>query len=220
MIGDFFHILNRGVEKRKIFLNDRDYIRFIYNLSDFNDTENVSMPFSDRRQFLKRRYPKEAIVDILCWVLMPNHPHILIQERINGGPSLFSKKIFIGYTRYFNIVNNREGVLFQGRSKIIKITKGPHLTHLPFYIMANPIELIEPNWREEGIQDFKKVMNYLENYKYSSFLDLIGDENFPFIINRSLFYELFETNEKEFKQSFIKWIKDYHPQKLNFKKFE
>lgn len=221
MKGDIFHILNKGVDKRRVFLREKDYIRFIYNLFDFNDIDNVSLPYYDRRRRpVEAQRPKNELVDILCWTLIPNHPHILIQEKVNGGSSAFSQKIFIGYTKYFNIVNDREGVLFQGRSKIIKVTKEAHLIHLPFYIMANPIELIEPNWREKGVQDFKKVMNFLENYKYSSFLDLIGEENFPFVLNKNLFYKLFDTNEKEFKENFIKWIRNYHPQKLNFKKLE
>lgn len=210
MKGDIFHLLNRGVEKRKIFLTKEDYLRFVYNLYDFNDVENTTSSYFYRRQVfsdVRRLKDKNELVDDLCWCLMPNHPHVLIQEKIDGGASIFSKKIIGGYTKYFNDKNDRDGVLFQGRSKIIRVTHDPHFIYLPFYIMANPINLIEPDWREKGIRDLNGVIRYLENYKWSSFPDLIGKENFPFVINKNLFYDLFDTNEKQFKKDFIEWLK-------------
>lgn len=205
MKGDLFHLLNRGVEKRKIFLIDKDYFRFINNLYDFNDIDNIIFKYYYRRKLKKT---KEKLVDILCWCLIANHLHILSQEKIDGGISIFSKKIIGGYTKYFNEKNKRSGVLFQGRSKMIKITKDVHFDYLPFYIMSNPVKLIEPEWKEKGIRDFGKVINFLENYRYSSFLDLTGKENFPFLINKKLFYDLFNTNEKKFKKDFIAWLAD------------
>lgn len=224
MKGDIFHILNRGVEKRIVFLKESDYLRFIYNFYDFNDVKNVRFPYNQRRYKARLKLndgkSKEELVDILSWVLISNHPHLLVQEKIDGGVSIFSKKIFGGYTKYFNEANKRSGVLFQGRSKIIKVTKEPHLVHLPFYIMTNPLDLIEPDWRKKDIQDFKRTINFLEEYKYSSFRDLIGKENFPFAINKELFYKLFRTNKEIFKKDFIRWVEECNYKKLNFRKFE
>lgn len=225
MKGDIFHILNRGVEKRTVFLKESDYLRFVYNFYDFNDVKNVRFPYNQRRYKtrLNEDWPKgekEELVDILSWVLLPNHPHILVQEKIDGGASIFSKKIFGGYTKYFNEANKRIGVLFQGRSKIIKVTEESHLVHLPFYIMTNPLDLIEPEWREKGIQDFKRIIGFLEGYKYSSFHELTGKENFPFAINKELFYKLFRTNKEIFKKDFIRWIEGRNYKKINFRQFE
>ncbi len=206
MKGDILHILNRGVEKRKIFFTEKDYWRFIYNLCDFNDKNPVLYSYNDRRQYLSAmRKPK--IVDIPCLCLMPNHYHILVQERIDDGASIFSKKLTSGYTQYFNLKNNRSGVLFQGRSKIILIKRDKHFIHIPYYIFSNPIKLIEPQWKERGIKNLKKVIEFLENYKWSSYSNVIGGkENFPFIINKKLFFEIFDTNEKQFKKDFIEWL--------------
>lgn len=207
MKGDILHILNRGVEKRKIFFTEKDYWRFMYNLCDFNDKDPVQYSYNDRRQYFPSiRKPKTKIVDIFCLCLMPNHHHILAQERIDGGASIFSKKLTSGYTQYFNLENNRGGVLFQGRSKIIPIKKDEHFIHMPYYIFSNPIKLIEPQWKERGIKDIKKVIEFLENYRWSSYLDIIGKENLPFVINKKLFFELFDTNEKQFKKDFIEWL--------------
>ena len=218
MKGEIFHILNRGVEKRKIFFAEKDRFRFAYNLQDFNNTKEA-LPYPRRCQLREREGRTvghrtsynmgEKLVTLLCWSFLPNHVHNLVQEKIDGGASVFSKKIFGGYTKYINELYDRSGVLFQGGSKIIRVTKDPHFDYLPFYIMANPIELIEPGWREGGIKSPEKVMDFLENYRWSSLPDLIGKENFPGIVNKDLFYELFGTNEKKFKDDFIGWLKGY-----------
>lgn len=210
MKGDIFHILNRGIERREVFDSEEDYLRFVHNLYDFNDT-SYSLPYPQRSKLRKfgHRMSKEKIVDLLCWCLMPNHNHNLAMEKINGGVSSFSKKIFGGYTKYVNEKKERSGVLFQGRSKIIPVKEDPHFIYLPFYIMANPIGLIEPNWKEKGVRNLEKIVEHLENYRWSSFPDLVGKENFPSVINKSLFYEIFQTNENKFKKDFIEWLKNY-----------
>lgn len=203
MEQEFYHILNRGVEKRKIFLKESDYLRFVQNLYSFNDKNNA-LPFSQRQDLALG----EPIVDNLCWSILPNHFHIFSQAKIERGVSIYSQKITSGYTQYFNLRNNRSGVLFQGKSKIIPIQKDAHFLHIPYYILANPIKLIEPKWKEEGIKDLKKTIDFLENYRYSSFLDLIGKNNFPKIVNKKFFYEIYDTNENRLKKDFIEWLKD------------
>jgi len=215
MDGDIFHILNRGVEEREIFYFDKDYLRFAHNFRDFNDV-GIALPYRLRRSerighamsnsFRKER---EEIINLFCWCLMPNHIHSLVQERIDGSASLFSKKIFGGYTKYINETRKRKGVLFQGRSKIILVEKDSHFFHLPFYIMANPVSLIEPGWKQKGIYNPEKAIKFLEHYRWSSFSDLIGIDNFPETINKDLFYELFDTNEKRFKKDFTEWLTSY-----------
>ena len=224
MAGNFSHILNRGVEKRKIFLNQNDYFRFINNLRDFNDKNNVPLSYFNRKLYGSRTsvgfaagYRRKVagedkdnkLVDILCWSLLPNHFHILVREKIDKGSGAFVKKLTGGYTLYFNLVNKRSGVLFQGRSKIIPVEKDVHFSYLPFYILSNPIDIIDPRWKEEGIKDLSKTIEFLKNYRYSSFQDIIGKNNFPAIINKDLFYEAFGTNEKKFQKDFFDWLESY-----------
>lgn len=209
MKGDIFHILNRGVEKKKIFLGNNDYSRFAHNLYDFNDRNLSLFSYFARRKFSAMRKPKienDKLVDVICWCLMPNHYHILVQEKIDGGSSMFSKKLSSGYTQHFNLKNKRVGVLFQGRSKIILIKRDEHFLHLPYYIFSNPIKFTESYWKERGIKNLEKVIKFLENYRWSSYSDIIGKENFPLIINKKLFFEIFDTNEKRFKKDFGEWL--------------
>ncbi|MFH1671577.1 MAG: hypothetical protein ABH889_02290 [Candidatus Portnoybacteria bacterium] len=218
MEGDVFHILNRGVEKRKIFLNEKDYFRFVYGLRDFNDKNTTPLSYWNRRKYNNSAIRKpnkksdrdnDELVDVLCWCLMPNHYHILVQEKIDGGSSVFSKKISSGYTQYFNLKNKRSGVLFQGKSKIILIERDEHFMYLPYYIFSNPIKLVERDWKEESIKNLEKVMEFLKNYKWSSYLDITEKNNFPFIINKKSFSNLFGLNGKQFQKNFIEWIFGY-----------
>lgn len=214
MKGDIFHILNRGVDKRKVFITNKDYLRFANNLNGFNTVKNVR-PYSERERCIKNvdvrrlRPIDEELVDVLCWSLMPNHPHILVLEKDDNNAGKFSRKVFDGYTRYFNENNNRSGVLFQGKSKIIPIQKDAHFLWIPFYIMANPLDMFQSDWRENGIKNPKKAFEFLMNYKWSSLQDLIGKDNFPDIIHKKLFYELYDTNEEDFKKEFIEWLEDF-----------
>ena len=222
----FYHILNRGVEKRKIFLDKKDYLRFVHNLSDFNNL-NYAFSYYNRRNSAmrkpnlqrQRKRQREEIVDVLCWTLMPNHHHILLRGKTEGGGSLFSKKLTSGYTQYFNRKNERVGVLFQGRSKIILVERDTHFLHLPFYILTNPLDLFQSDWRERGVKNSKKAFEFLENYQWSALLDLIGKENFPEVINKNLFFELFDTNEKRFKKDFVEWLESYDGE-VDFEDFD
>ena len=211
MKDDIFHILNRGVEKRKIFLTNKDYLRFANNLNGFNTIKNVRS-YSERcntKNVDVRRPHDEELVDVLCWSLMPNHPHILVLEKDDGNAGKFSRKVFDGYTKYFNKLNDRSGVLFQGKSKIIPIQEDSHFLWIPFYVMANPLDMFQPDWRENGVKNPNKAFEFLINYKWSSLRDLVGENNFPDIVNKKLFYELYNTNAKDFKKEFQEWLRDF-----------
>lgn len=211
MKGDIYHTVNRGVEKRKIFVNDKDFLRFLHNLNDFNDKNVAPMSYHDRRSFnLAIRKPSDELVDIICVCLMPNHYHLLVQEKVDGGAGLFSKKVSSGYTQYFNLINGRSGFLFQGKTKIIPVKNDEHFLHLPYYIFSNPIKLIDSRWKENGIKDSRKVAEFLKNYRWSSFIKtILGEENlFCGIVNDNLFFKLFDTNPKQFERDFFEWLKE------------
>ena len=149
---------------------------------------------------------KEPIVDILAWCLMSNHFHLLVKEKTKGAAGQFSKKITGGYTQCFNLKRNRSGVLFQGKTKIIPVNNDPHFLYIPYYIFTNPIKLKQPDWKEAGVKKPAEMLNFIENYKWSSLQDTIGKNNFPEVVNKKLFFELFNTDEKEIKKEIKNWI--------------
>ena len=206
MKGNIYHILNRGIEKGIILHEPNDYKRFILDLYKFNN-QGSALRLSDEN-WPDNLPTQNKIVEILAWSLMPNHYHLLIQENIDGGAINFVKRIGNGYTKYFNIKNNRSGYLFQNSAKIILVERNEHFLYLPFYINANPIDLIESDWKNKGIRNQERVLNFLEKYQWSSYQDHVGIANFPQITNKQLFFKIFDTSQKQYKKDFQEWLGD------------
>lgn len=209
--NEYYHIYNRGVDKRKIFLTKNDYIRFLHDLYEFNDEKpapeftrikhNVGFP----KSHIEDDFRKE-LVNIICFCLMPNHYHLILEQLVDGGISKFMRKLGVGYANAFNIKYKRSGALFQGRFKAIHIKSDIYLTHLSRYIHLNPVELKEKNWKENGIKSWSKVNNFLEDYQYSSYLDYVGKRNFPSTTNRELILEMFDNDKDKYKKFVKEWM--------------
>lgn len=214
---EIYHVLNRGVDKRKIFLDKQDYFRFIHDLFEFNNQDlanTASYHFQQRskncviesRQ-IKGRRPRKLLVSIYAFCLMPNHYHLLLSPKIKNGIPKFMQKLNMGYSRYFNERYKREGTLFEGRYKSIFIKDESHFYHLPYYIHFNPLDLKFPEWREGKLRNYKEALKLLEDYRWSSHLDYLGKKNFPSVTNRAFLLKVFE-GEKEYKKSIKQRLKD------------
>ena len=203
-----YHLYNRGVEKRTIFLNDEDYYRFIHNLYEFNNeapAENVY--YRKLYEVGPHKINKAQLVKIHAFCLMPNHFHLLLRQTKDNGIQTFMKKIGTGYAMYFNQKYQRVGGLFQGRFKAVRVERNEHLSYLHYYIHLNPLGLIASEWKKNEIKDINKVIEFLESYRWSSYLDYIGKKNFPSVINKEFLLELIESPEK-YKKNIIEWLKE------------
>ena len=171
-VDEYYHIYNRGVERRNIFLDKSDRERFLRLLH----IANSHKPFVFR---LVRGLPLDKIdvgekkVAIIAYVLMPNHFHILVKEIIENGTSEFMEKLLTGYVMYFNKKYERVGPLFQGTFKATHVDRDEYLKYLFAYIHLNPIKRIESKWEEQGIRDKKGAERYLKKYRFSSYIDYI-----------------------------------------------
>lgn len=204
---NFYHIYNRGVEKRDVFLDQHDYSRFVHGLFEFND-ENASPN-------IFRRFPayhphnegnptsltpaKKMLVDIVCFCLMPNHFHLLVRQRTDHGVSKFMQKLGVGYTNYFNTRYERSGVLFQGKFKSVPVERDTYLTHLSRYIHLNPVDLIEPKWKENGIGNWQIVKKHLLSYPWSSYSDYTGAPRFASTIRKDFLMEYFNNDNAAYE---------------------
>lgn len=209
-VGEFYHLYNRGTDKRIIFNEISDYYRFtillylcnsklIVDLGDYLRQGRTLSELLD----LER---KETLIDIGAYCLMPNHFHILVREKTEGGISLFMQKLTTAYTMYFNKKYNRSGSLFQGRFKGKHLKDDNYLKYLFAYIGLNPVKLVEKNWKEDGIKNLVKVRKFLAEYKSSSFLDHCGlDRKEKSIIDMKNFPEYFQSY-KDFKDFINDWL--------------
>ncbi|MDO8664416.1 MAG: transposase [Candidatus Liptonbacteria bacterium] len=214
--GKIYHVLNRGVDKRDIFLNDEDRLRFIHDLFEFNDEnplQNVTYNFkviarpNIGREGKLNRTPRKLLVEILAFCIMPNHYHLMLKPRSGGGVTKFMKRLNMGYARYFNEKYERSGALFEGRFKSVAVANEAHFLHLPYYIHFNPLDLAAPGWRNREIKDYRKTLNFLKKYRWSSHLDYLGIKNFPSITSREFLLDFF-GGHKEYERKINEWLKD------------
>ena len=194
-----YHVYNRGVEKRIIFTQERDYLRFVHDLYEFNDiapavntaySYKLSKSNFDNVRKLERK-PRKLLVEILCFCLMPNHFHLMLREKIEGGITEFMRKIGTGYTNYFNKKYDRVGPLFQGKFKSVTLERQAHLLYLPHYIHLNPLDLVMPEWRVKKVRSVDRALKFLETYRWSSYLDFIGKKNFPSVTQRDFLFSIY-----------------------------
>lgn len=212
--NQIYHIYNRGVEKRDIFIDKQDYLRFIHGLFEFNNKESIintlyhfDSKFMEVNSFYieKEKKPRKLLVEILIFTLMPNHFHLLLKQKEEGGIIKFMQKLGTGYTMYFNKKYKRVGGLFQGRFKAVLVNEESHFIHLPFYIHTNPLDLL--NYKSSTLIDWEKQMDFLENYRWSSYLDYIGKKNFPSVTSREFLLEFF-SGSKEYQKAIQEWLKE------------
>ena len=168
----YYHVYNRGVEKRAIFLDEKDYLVFLsylkQQLSPPPKTKDILKTVSFKGLSFKGvpRLPKNfgKQIELVAFCLMPNHFHLLIKQNAKNAMEGFIRSLITRYAMYFNERHKRVGGLFQGRYKAAQILDDAHLLHLSRYIHLNPEE------------DFKNLEE-----AYSSYAVYLGKHKTPWI---------------------------------------
>lgn len=207
-LGEFYHIYNRGVDKRKIFLSQADYRRFLTLLFACNRIQQVNLREQGDKlaDAIATAEKSDTLASIGAYCLMPNHFHMILQEKTEGGISRFMQKLQTAYTMYFNERNKRSGSLFQGTFKARHTDDDTYLKYLISYIHLNPVKIIEPTWKETGIQNRVAAENFLENYHHSSYLDYTGkDRQEKTILELGILPEYFKT-KMDYKSAVTEWL--------------
>lgn len=144
---EYYHIYNRGVDKRTVFQDENDFFRFYISLILLNSRKDGLMedwrdfrrwhPRAQLSEFLKQ-YPKgENIVEIVAYCLNPNHFHLLLKQKTDDGIKKYMHKVSTSYTNYFNAKYDRSGALFQGRFKSSRIKSTGKLLYMSVYVSCN-----------------------------------------------------------------------------------
>ncbi len=203
---EFYHTYNRGTEKRVIFKDHTDHIRF----SELLYLANTSLRINVRD--IRKTYDSvfdfdrgEPLVHIGAYCLMPNHFHILLTPAVEGGVQTFMLKLSTAYSMYFNKRYDRNGTLFQGRFKSQHVDSDEYLKYLFAYIHLNPVKLIQSDWKEAGIQNLEKTKAYLSQYEYSSLREYLGITEKNGIIDSEKFPAYF-INRKEVDNELMSWL--------------
>lgn len=145
--GEYYHIYNRGVDKRNIFLNEDDLNRFFQSMLEFNVIEPIGSIYENSFDKDKRNSQlggqasklggEEKLVDFVAYCLNPNHYHFLVMQVADRGIEKFMHRLSTGYTRYFNEKEKRSGALFQGKFKAVHVDSNEYLLHVSAYVNLN-----------------------------------------------------------------------------------
>lgn len=153
----FYHVYNRGVEKRTIFLEEQDYKVFLSYLKIYltpkeesikdilNIKDHNSRNFESKNKIITEIYTLNNFFDkieLISYVLMPNHFHLELKQKNKKEIESFMRSLVTKYSKYFNKKYGRIGPLFQGRYKAVLIQNTEYLLYLSKYIHLNPIELL------------------------------------------------------------------------------
>jgi putative transposase len=206
-IDEYYHLYNRGVEQRVIFLDNADRYRFLKLIYLCNSHLPVDISEIPEGEAF-RQEKGETLVDIGAFALMANHFHLLVKEKGVGGISKFMNKVCTGYTMYFNKRYKRKGVLFQGVFQATHMNTDPLLEYIYSYIHLNPVKIIEPEWKERGIKNPDEAVKFLDGYTFSSYLDYKDDRQRELspILNKTAFPDYF-SSKKEFNDILNSWLK-------------
>jgi putative transposase len=211
-----------------LFVDIDDYYRGIFSIYEFNTTKQITIR---ERRLARTRFKKaireanrgqtpvknsiikerDLFVEVLAFCLMPNHIHLLVRQLKEGGISRFVQK-FGGYASYFKkkYGTKLKGHFFQDRFEAVHIKTNDQLKVVFVYVHTNQIALIEPKWKKVGIAKpekvIKKVIKFVEDYKWSSYPDYIGKKNFSSLTERKFMLKVM-GGEKGCKEWVEGWIK-------------
>ena len=210
--GEYYHVYNRGVDKREIFSDKYDYIRFLESLNLFNSVEAIGsiyeLGFREKR--IEEAEPPiggsasnktSPLVEIVSYSLLPNHFHLLLKQKEENGISEFMHRIG-GYTLFYNKKYKRSGSLFQGPFQLVYIDSESYLNYISAYIHGNA--------------EIHKIEN-AENYIWSSYQDYLGKRE-GVLCNKKTILDEFDSIQ-EYREYVDEVIKDSSQIKEDKKKY-
>ncbi len=145
--GEYYHVFNRGVDKRVIFTSQEELLFFFKRLHDLNSSDTSIAIKNARRKTLynneraglaqNENNKKDELVSIVAYCLLPNHFHLLLRQKTDDGIAKFMQRIGSSYVQFFNKTHQRTGALFQGRFKAKHLGGEYGLPTLASYVNLN-----------------------------------------------------------------------------------
>lgn len=188
--NEHYHVFASGVNKEKIFIDEYDKIRFIfliiyfqspiriYNVSWYTEGFLKKGSFSTRENKISEIL-KERSVELMAFLLTPNHFHLLVQNLEDGILSVYMHRVLTAYSKYFNNKYNRKGHVFESSFRAVRIKNNDQLLQVSAYIHKSSKEL--GGWEKT-----------YDKYPYSSYQDYIGSNRWDNLLST-------ETISKQFK---------------------
>lgn len=195
---EIYHVVSRAVGDTAIFEAEEDFYRGIFSIYEFNNDNAVNIWRRRRDRKVEKKVlgqtsptsqERNMFVEVLAFSFMPNHLHLILKQLKENGISKFMQKVGTGYANYFNEKYKRQGHLFN-KFKAIHIKDDDQLKTVFVYVHTNLISMVEPGWKEKGIKNPDKVIEFLENNKRHSYMDYLGKKAFPSVTQRDFLLEV------------------------------
>ncbi|MEK7132512.1 MAG: transposase [Patescibacteria group bacterium] len=167
--GEHYHIFNRGVEKRNIFLDDGDWTRFQNLLYLANGDKSLVFKLLQGLPLEQERGGAHA--SIIAYALMPNHFHIIGRENKSGGLSKLMGKLSTSYSMYFNTKYARSGPLLCHPFRARHINTDDYFRWVLSYVHLNPLDLMDSGCLKKGEINVDQAIKFLQSFAYSSYPD-------------------------------------------------
>ena len=200
---EWYHLYTQGIDKRDIFINNSDFRRFQALLYLANSVEPVNFEIIKAREiphediFMLPRVETPVAIGAYC--LMKNHPHIVVQERKEGGVTSFMRKLGTAYTMYFNRKYSRIGNLMVKPFRSKHIEDDRYLRRVVQYVHLNPAEVFEYRWKKGGVCDMRELEKHLLGYTFSSLPDYFGNKRPEHSILDKEAYDLLHNELPKFR---------------------
>jgi len=196
-LGEYYHLVGRGVAKQGIFLDDTDYARFLFLLLHCQSELSFQNVGRSVKKFFKAGsfdLPSQVIekiivernVEVISFTLMPNHFHLMVGEVTEKGISTYMHRILMAYAKYFNEKYKKSGHVFQGPFRAVYISSNAQLLHTSAYVHLNQNEI-----------------SHISNsytYTWSSSRDYIGNNRWGELLNQCIILDQFKDNKAGYKK--------------------
>ena len=189
--NEIYHVVNRGLDRRPVFLNHWDFIRawrtldfYRFKKSDLNLAKVLVLAKKAKENFLADLHKdNNKLIEVLSYCFMPNHFHFLLKQKQENGISTFLSNFTNSYTRYFNTRCKRRGRLFEGVFKAVRIETEEQLVHASRYIHLNPVV-------SSVVKEYE-----LDNYRWSSLPEYLGKQKELEICDKEVILNNFSSEQ-------------------------
>jgi len=201
----YYHVYNRGVERRTIFEDEKDYLAFLGCLKLYlTPPTPIDRRFSHALQgqalsntkkviYTPSRQPDnhEKTIELVAYCLMPNHFHLLLRSIEKDSMSRFMHSLSTRYSMHFNKKYERVGSLFQGPYKAVMIEQENQFLWVSKYIHRNPLSL------------YRARPCKLVDYPYSSYKNYLGTIHQPWVRPENILTYFSQTNPRNSYENFV-----------------
>jgi len=195
---EYYHIYLRGNNRQNIFHDNKDRERFLFLIlylqSEYSfsgNTSHYTIPYTQSSAFgigdkVLKEILKSRFIELVNFSLMPNHFHLSVYNKREGGIPRYMQKVLTAYTKYYNTKYKTTGHLFEGPYQYRHIKDDEQLTFVSAYIHRNAREI-------------RKWYGKEHTYPWSSFQDYIGENRWGELLQNDIIMQKFE-NKKDYKK--------------------